>query len=332
MICTTPIRRPTRPSEEGFGLLAVVFLVALLMISLAIAMPKIAKQIQRDREIETMHRGKQYIRAVKMYYKKFGSYPPSADLLFKGVNNIRFLRKKYSDPTTGKEEWKPVLFGQNKAPTAMGFFGQPMGGIGACVTNPLGTSASDAATNSSTFGGTNNGSSFGATAGSSSNCGGLGLNPSSTIPTDPNASQSGTNTANPNDPNATNNSNGSSTTSSAFGQPGQTFGGAGIIGFSPNSPKQSILLYKKKDHYNEWEFVYDPRAEMMMQAPGANQGLTPLQPGAPGFSPPGSGTGFSSTGDGTGTGSGSGGTGGDNGGTSANPQQWSPNGNLPAPQ
>ena len=51
---------------------------------------------------------------------------------------------------------------------------------------------------------------------------------------------------------------------------GQTFGGAGIIGFSPNSPKQSILVYKKKNHYNEWEFVYDPLAEQMMQ--GGNLG------------------------------------------------------------
>jgi hypothetical protein len=36
----------------------------------------------------------------------------------------------------------------------------------------------------------------------------------------------------------------------------------GIIGFSPNSPKQSILVYKKKNHYNEWEFVYDPLSDM----------------------------------------------------------------------
>jgi hypothetical protein len=46
------------------------------------------------------------------------------------------------------------------------------------------------------------------------------------------------------------------------GASGQTFGGVGIIGFSPNSPKQSILVYKKKNHYNEWEFVYDPLSDM----------------------------------------------------------------------
>jgi hypothetical protein len=62
------------------------------------------------------------------------------------------------------------------------------------------------------------------------------------------------------------------------------------MGFSPNSPKPSILVYKKKNHYNEWEFVYDPLADQMMQqgglAGGGNNGLTPG--GTPG-SPPGGG-------------------------------------------
>ena len=124
-----PTRRGPKPSEEGYILVAVIFMLAILVIAMSVAAPRIAKSIQRDREWETMHRGKQYARAVKLYYKKFGSYPPSVDALVK-TNEIRFLRKKYLDPTTGKEEWKPVRYGQNKAPTAMGFFGQPLGGTG----------------------------------------------------------------------------------------------------------------------------------------------------------------------------------------------------------
>jgi len=110
-------------------LLAVIFMLFLLSLSLAVAAPEIAKSIQRDREVETMERGKQYIRAIQLYYRKFGSYPPSIDALVK-TNNIRFLRKKYIDPMTGKDDWKPILFGQNKAPLAMGFFGQPLAGMG----------------------------------------------------------------------------------------------------------------------------------------------------------------------------------------------------------
>src|ERR1035437_2522727 len=127
-----PVADAARRGEEGYMLLAVMILLALLIISLSVALPKISKEIQRDREVETMHRGKQYQRAVKMYYKKFNSYPPNLDLLVKpnGLAGIRFLRKKYTDPMTGKDDWKPIQFGQNKAPTAMGFFGQPMGGMG----------------------------------------------------------------------------------------------------------------------------------------------------------------------------------------------------------
>ncbi len=99
-----PIRR--KPSEEGYILVAVMFLLALLIISLAVALPRVREDIQRDREIETMNRGKQYIRAIKMYYKRFHAYPPNVDALVK-TNEIRFLRKRYTDPITGKDDWKP---------------------------------------------------------------------------------------------------------------------------------------------------------------------------------------------------------------------------------
>jgi hypothetical protein len=180
-----------------------------------------------------------------MYYKQFGAYPPNVDALVNGTNNIRFLRKKYADPTTGKEDWKPVLIGQNKAPLAMGYFGVPLGGP-ANANNGLGGPASGTQTAASLA--------------------------SQSSGTDPNAP------ADPNNPNA------SAGGTLAFGQTGQTFGGAGIIGFSPNSPRQSIMIYKTMTHYNEWEFVYSPLVDQMMQ-PGANlPGGVPLQPGAPGFS------------------------------------------------
>ncbi|HWT65532.1 MAG TPA: hypothetical protein VN151_05420, partial [Terracidiphilus sp.] len=32
----------------------------------------------------------------------------------------------------------------------------------------------------------------------------------------------------------------------------------------PGKQAQSILLYKKKDHFNEWEFLYSPAADKIM--------------------------------------------------------------------
>jgi hypothetical protein len=46
--------------------------------------------------------------------------------------------------------------------------------------------------------------------------------------------------------------------SSAFGSPGVSVGGAPIVGVGLLSKKASIKIYKKQDHYNKWEFVFDP--------------------------------------------------------------------------
>src|SRR5206468_8811161 len=124
----SPIRR-RKPAEDGYILISVMILLAILLIALSVGVPKVAESIQRDREVETMHRGKQYRRAIQLYYRKFHAYPPNLDALVKS-NEIRFLRKKYIDPMTGKDDWKPIMYCQNKTPMAMGFFGQPMGGTG----------------------------------------------------------------------------------------------------------------------------------------------------------------------------------------------------------
>jgi type II secretory pathway pseudopilin PulG len=250
MMNCTPIRRRPKPSEEGYILVAVIFMLAILMISMMVAAPAIKKDIQRDRELETMQRGKQYARAIKMYYKKFNAYPPNVDALVK-TSNIRFLRKKYIDPTTGKDEWKPVRLGQNKTPTAMGFFGQPMAGS---TMAGIGSSGGNGVTGATTLGSSSSifGSSSSATGTTSSS--GTTTDSGSTSSTDATSSST------------------SSSATGLSGQTGQTFGGVGIIGFSPNSPKQSILVYKKKNHYNEWEFVYDPLADQTVISSGSGAG------------------------------------------------------------
>jgi hypothetical protein len=67
-------------------------------------------------------------------------------------------------------------------------------------------------------------------------------------------------------------SSGGTGSSTGSDQSGQTFGGGGIIGFSPASPRKSILIYKKKEHYNEWEFTYDPISDMQTVSGGSAGG------------------------------------------------------------
>src|ERR1700761_3038932 len=131
------MRCKTQAGEDGYILVAVIFLLAVLIISMAVAVPKVRESIQHDREVETLHRGKQYIRGIQLYYRKFHAYPPNVDALV-NTNQIRFLRKKYTDPMTGKDDWKPIAYGQNKAPLAMGFFGQLLGGMALAGTGPGG--------------------------------------------------------------------------------------------------------------------------------------------------------------------------------------------------
>jgi hypothetical protein len=60
------------------------------------------------------------------------------------------------------------------------------------------------------------------------------------------------------------------------------------VGFSPVGEKQSILVYKTKNHYNEWEFTYSPQMDqqqMMGGSTGIGQPLNGQNP-PPGGSPP----------------------------------------------
>jgi type II secretory pathway pseudopilin PulG len=246
------IRQTRKSSEEGYVLLGVIILLALFVIAMAVAAPKVAKQIQRDHDLETMRRGRQYIRAIKLYYAKFHAYPPNVDALVK-TQEIRFLRKRYIDPTTGKDDWKPIYVGQNKTPMAMGFFGQPLGGTGGNVlagTGPggvgstIGTAIGSNSTGQSTLG-----------SGQQSNS---GIGSSSSGNTNIGSSGSGTGSTGSGD---------SSSSSSGSGDSGMTVGGA-MIGVSPASSKQSIFVYKTKNHYNEWEFLYSPLSDMSGMAGG----------------------------------------------------------------
>jgi type II secretory pathway pseudopilin PulG len=282
MTITPPSRRHRR-SEDGYVLVAVIFMMVILILSLSVAIPKVREDIQRDRDEETMQRGKQYIRAVQLYYRKFNAYPPNVDALVK-TNDIRFLRKKYIDPTTGKDEWKPIMWGQNKTPMVMGFFGQPLaaavgGGIGPGGTGVGGIGGGGVGAGG-VGGGTPGGGLFNSNPTGSTDSGTAGPTaPTGTGGTDANGNPV-TGTGGGTGTTGTTGTSGSG--GSAFGSSsnpagtGQTFGGAGIIGFSPQSPKQSILVYKKKNHYNQWEFLYSPQMDQQQMASGT--GLTGQAP------------------------------------------------------
>ena len=96
-----------RKQESGFALLLVFALAAALAISLYIQLPRAAFEAQRNKEGMLIERGEQYKRAVQLYYTKNKKFPQSMDELEK-TGEIRYLRKRYTDPMSGKDEWRLI--------------------------------------------------------------------------------------------------------------------------------------------------------------------------------------------------------------------------------
>lgn len=99
-----PVSSRRQPRDSGHLLLAILLMMALMIIAATYEAPRIVQQLRRDREEEMIHRGTEYARAIKKYYKKMGSYPSSIEQL-ENTNNIRFLRKRYKDPLTKDGKW-----------------------------------------------------------------------------------------------------------------------------------------------------------------------------------------------------------------------------------
>ncbi len=80
----------------------VVFFTALLLVATMVAAPRILLEGKREKEKEMIWRGHQYVRGVKLYYRKMGRFPTSIDDLIKPkTGSLRFMRQAYKDPMNG---------------------------------------------------------------------------------------------------------------------------------------------------------------------------------------------------------------------------------------
>ncbi len=101
---------PRAPHEEGYALLMIFLVAAILGLTLYQVMPRVAFESERDKEQLLIDRGEQYKRAIQLFYRKTGHYPVKMEDL-ESTNNIRFLRQRYKDPMTGKDEWRLIHVG-----------------------------------------------------------------------------------------------------------------------------------------------------------------------------------------------------------------------------
>src|SRR5450631_2152058 len=121
-----------RRRDRGAMLLAVLFMMAIMVITAMAVAPAFVQQMKRDREEEMIHRGTEYARAIKKYYKKFGRYPANLEQL-DNTNQIRFLRRRFKDPLTKEGDWKLLHYGDIQAITGaatLGSFANQQGALG----------------------------------------------------------------------------------------------------------------------------------------------------------------------------------------------------------
>src|SRR5262249_47571081 len=96
-----------RKGERGFVLLLVFVMAAAIALMLYQQMARVAFETERDKEQLLISRGEQYKRAIQMYVVANKKYPSKIEDL-ENTNNHRYLRKKFIDPMTGKDEWRII--------------------------------------------------------------------------------------------------------------------------------------------------------------------------------------------------------------------------------
>jgi len=135
----TKVRSKTH--QDGYALVLVVFLGAVLLISALAIAPNILTQGRREQEREMIWRGGQYVRAISLYRRKTGHFPASLEDLSKGLPGVHFLRKQYKDPfNKGDGSWRLIYLGPG---------GQLVGSLnsrGTTIPFPLGPAAPVATT------------------------------------------------------------------------------------------------------------------------------------------------------------------------------------------
>jgi type II secretory pathway pseudopilin PulG len=272
-----------RRRDSGAMLLAVLFMMAIMIITALAVAPAFLQQAKRDREEEMIHRGTEYARAIKKYYKKFGRYPANLEQL-ENTNQMRFLRRRFKDPLAKDGQWKLLHAGDIQALAGAVSFGlQGAGGLqgarqgglqggqqgafqGAIPITPPAASDNQGANTAPPgaqlapqqspdgsgtlpqgFPQTGGGTSPFAGGGSGGAAGQTGF-----------SLGAGQNAGAAQVQGATGQTGSNNTIFGNTGVGGQTFGGGAIVGVASKAKEPTIRVFNKKKTYDEWQFIYSP--------------------------------------------------------------------------
>lgn len=106
---------------------ALLVAIAVMGVAMTVALPAWRQQTQREKEEELIFRGRQYVRAVQLFQRKYAAaYPPDVNLLVR----LKFLRRKYTDPMVKDGEFEILYQGSPMSVTV------PVQGRGGAQTSP----------------------------------------------------------------------------------------------------------------------------------------------------------------------------------------------------
>ena len=256
---------PTLASDEqGYLLLGLVIVLFLLALFATLAAPAVARDLERDREIESEHRAQQYVRAIQIFYRKNHAYPNSVEQLLGGGTQgsvtsgagtqQHYLRRQYKDPLTG-DDFRLIHLGQQKT-EVKGFFGEPLEGFAQGSLGTIAGQASSGQSGSNVNGSTpsrnvGNGFSVGSSASGSVGSGiGVATTATGSSPNIPGTGSGATDT---------NSTLGGTSATSFQGSKGQ------IVGVGSNKSGAGIVEWNSSANIEDWEFLYDPRVEVLKQ-------------------------------------------------------------------
>ncbi len=218
-----------RVEQSGYMLITLTLALALVAIGMLALLADVSQQIRRDREEELCHRGTMYMRAIQLYYRRFGRYPSRIEDL-ENTDNMRFLRKRYKDPMsrdpqTGQERDFKLLHPEDLMATNGIEAGRQTDVVeDAGPDAPIGSAGQDGP--------------------------GVGLPGSGRSPS---ASQNGNSLTAAQRSDFAN--GGANSAGSSKGGTAPSSGGP-ILGVASTSKAKTIREYNAKNHYSDWYFIY----------------------------------------------------------------------------
>src|SRR5229473_1729995 len=223
--------------QRGFALLLVMFLTTLVLLGAMAAAPYVRTERQREKEEDMIWRGKQYVRGIKLFYRKNGRFPTSMDDLVKPkVGSLRFMRQAYKDPMNKEDgTWRMIYVGPA---------GQLIGSLKPPQTFQL-----------PGVGGAQSGSGPGAGLGQPAQAGAQA------------SAQSGATQPGSTSPGAQGNKtsvsdDAANATPSGLVNADAPLIGGNIIGVGSKVNKRSVIIYDKAKNYRLFEFVWNPSKDL----------------------------------------------------------------------